>query len=142
MILTLLVVASGNKAADKEEVKKDAKKAEKPEMVKQTHCPVMGGEIDSTAYTDIQGQRVYHCCPMCSKKLTDDPDKYFKEAAANHIVFENIQKTCPVSGNELSDKAHELYFEGRRLYFCSDSCVTKFSKEPQTYLKKMSEEKK
>ena len=45
----------------------------------QTHCPVMGGKIDSTVYTDIHGQRVYHCCPGCSESLKKDPDKFFKK---------------------------------------------------------------
>jgi len=42
------------------------KKAEvSKELKNQTNCPVMGGKIDSTIFTDIQDQRVYHCCPMC-----------------------------------------------------------------------------
>lgn len=140
MAAALLMIAVNINAADKEEAKKEAKQPMK--LVNQTHCPVMGGLIDSTSYTDIQGQRVYHCCPMCTKKLKADPDKYFKEAAANNIVFENIQKTCPVSGKELTDKAHELYFEGRRLYFCTDNCINDFQKDPQMYLKKMDSNKK
>jgi YHS domain-containing protein len=89
--------------AGAEDVKETAK-AESPKKLKnQTHCPVMGGEIDSTAYTDIQGQRVYHCCPGCSKALKADPDKYFKKAAAEGVLFENIQTTCPVGGEELKE---------------------------------------
>lgn len=135
LALAMLLSATVISADGKEEPKKETQKETK--LVNQTLCPVMGGKIDSTAFTDIQGQRVYHCCPMCSQKLKNDPDKYFKEAAANNIVFENIQKTCPVSDMELTDKKHELYFEGRRLYFCSENCIGEFSKDPQTYLKKM-----
>lgn len=107
------------------------------ELKPQTHCPVMGGVIDSTTYTDIQGQRVYHCCPMCSKKLKADPDTYFKKAAADGVLFENIQTNCPVSGEKLEADANYKDFEGRRIYFCCKKCEKSFLSDPQKYLKKM-----
>jgi YHS domain-containing protein len=119
---------------------KDVAKTEAPKELKnQTLCPVMGGKIDSTAYTDIQGQRVYHCCPGCSKQLKADPDKYFKKAAAESVLFENIQTTCPVGGEELKDKSVYTDYEGRRIAFCCEGCSGAFLKDPQTYLKKMDE---
>ena len=130
-ILSILVngsVMAGNQTY----VTKSAK-----ELKPQTNCPVMGGVIDSTIYTDIQGQRVYHCCPMCSKKLKADPDKYFKKAAADGVLFENIQATCPVSGEELEDSAIFTDFEGRRIFFCCNKCEKSFKADPQKYLKKM-----
>ena len=102
----------------------------------QTLCPVMGNPIDSSAYTDIQGQRVYHCCMMCSDKLKADPDKYFKEAAKEGILFENIQKVCPVTGKPIDTTVFTDY-EGRRIYFCCNMCPPKFDKDPQKYLSKM-----
>ncbi len=114
---------------------------EKPKEFKnQTHCPVMGGKIDSTAYTDIHGHRVYHCCPMCTKKLTEDPDKYFEEAYKQGILFENIQTTCPVSGKEI-DKTKSPYadYKGRRIYFCCENCPPEFAKKPGEYLDKLTQ---
>jgi len=131
IILGMVAVVN---AADAEDAKApDASK----EMKNQTHCPVMGGAIDSTVFTDIQGQRVYHCCPMCSDKLKADPDKYFKQAAKDGIVFENIQTTCPVSGEKLTDKSVTVNFEGRRVAFCCEKCVGAFKEDPATYLKKL-----
>lgn len=110
------------------------------EMMNQTHCPVMGGKIDSTIYTDIQGQRVYHCCPMCSDKLKADPDKYFKKAATEGVLFENIQTTCPVSGEELEDKSVYTDYEGRRVVFCCKKCRGTFNEDPDKFLKKLDEQ--
>jgi YHS domain-containing protein len=107
------------------------------ELTPQTNCPVMGGKIDSTIYTDIQGQRVYHCCPMCSAKLKADPDKYFQKAAQQGIVFENIQTKCPVSGKMLESKSVYTDYEGRRVYFCCAQCVGKFDADPQKYLNRL-----
>jgi YHS domain-containing protein len=103
----------------------------------QTVCPVMGKPIDSASYTDIQGQRVYFCCGGCEKKLKADPDKYFKQAAAEGVLFQNVQKTCPVSGETLEDRTVYSNFEGRRIYFCCQKCRDKFDNDPQEYLKKM-----
>ena len=109
----------------------------KVELKNQTTCPVMGGKIDSTVFTDIQGQRVYHCCPMCSKKLKDDPDKFFKKAAEEGILFENVQTTCPVSGEALADKSVYSDFEGRRVYFCCKKCRGTFADNPQKVIDNM-----
>lgn len=100
----------------------------------QTVCPVMGGKIDSTIYTDIQGQRVYHCCAGCSSKLKADPDIYFKKSATEGILFENIQTTCVVSGMKLKSKDYFVDFEGRRVYLCGPECKIKFEADPVKYL--------
>ena len=72
----------------------------------------------------------------CSKKLKADPEKYFKQAAEDGVLFENIQKTCPVTNTPISDKFYTDYV-GRRVYFCSEKCAAKFALDPQTYLKKL-----
>ncbi len=131
MMLALTVVAGA-------EEKSSDTKSEAPKQLKnQTHCPVMGGKIDSTVYTDIQGQRVYHCCPMCSGKLKADPDTFFKKAAAEGVLFENIQTSCPVSGEKLQQKSIYTDYEGRRVYFCCSECREPFDKDPQKYFKRL-----
>ena len=115
------------------EDKADTTKQESKELKPQTVCPVMGKPIDSSAFIDIQGQRVYFCCPGCEKKLKADPDKYFKKAADNNVLFENIQTRCPVSGEEI-DKTQYVDWNGRRIYFCCKKCVASFTKQPKLYL--------
>ncbi|HKK20734.1 MAG TPA: YHS domain-containing protein [candidate division Zixibacteria bacterium] len=144
-IMTLLVALATLMVTQSAFAANDATKtdpqtaAPKKELKHQTKCPVMGGDIDSTQYTDIQGQRVYHCCSMCSEKLKADPDKYFKEAAAEGILFENIQTNCPVCGMKLEEKDLRTDYEGRRVFFCSTDCSKTFDKDPQMYLKKLDE---
>lgn len=137
--------AFGEEAAEQAETEA-AKTAEKPEPVKewknQTHCPVMGGEIDSTISTDIQGQRVYHCCPLCSAELMKDTDTYFEKAAEGGVLFENIQTLCPVSGKKLEKKEVFTDYNGRRIYFCCEGCIEPFGKEPQKFLTALDEKPK
>ncbi len=133
--MTLGALCAGSALAGSDTAK--AKAAGAPlKFTAQTTCPVMGGKIDSAAYTDIQGQRVYHCCGGCSKKLKADPDTYFKKAAAQGVLFQNIQATDPVSGKPI-DKKFESYFEGRRLYFADAESKAKFDTSPRDYLAKM-----
>jgi YHS domain-containing protein len=47
--------------------------------IAQTTCPVMGGEIDPTVYTDYHGVRVYFCCPPCIETFEADPQEYIPE---------------------------------------------------------------
>ncbi len=138
VLLALMPFSISAIAADE---KAESKVEEKLELTNQTLCPVMGGKIDSSSYTDIQGQRVYHCCPGCSKSLINNPDKYFKEAAAQNIVFENIQTTCPVSSDKLTDASSSIYFEGRTIKFCCDGCIEPFKKDAQKILKAMDNSK-
>ncbi len=140
--LFLVGVFSAAAFAEKDTEQKKTKEqaAEQKEFKQQTHCPVMGGKIDSTVFTDIQGQRVYHCCAGCSKPLKKDPDKYFKEAAKEGIIFENIQSHCPVSGKELGEEPATIYYEGRTIAFCCAGCSEPFHKDPQTYLSKLDEQ--
>ncbi len=135
MIVAMLLITSFAAFAGDE--KQENKKAMPVELKSQTICPVMGGKIDSTVYTDIQGQRVYHCCPMCSDKLKKDPDTYFKKAAVEGVLFENIQTTCPVSGEKLEDKSVYTDFEGRRITFCCEKCVGAFNEDPAKFLSKL-----
>ncbi|PWB71880.1 hypothetical protein C3F09_07360 [candidate division GN15 bacterium] len=116
----------------------DSTKVDIGKLKHQTLCPVMNKPIDSAAYTDIQGQRVYHCCPGCAKALQANPDKYFEQAARDGILFENIQKTCPVSGKPI-DKKYQTYYKGRLVYFSSADCLSKFNASPNIYLKKLDE---
>ena len=134
LVTMLALVVAGNAADQKGEKATTELKA-------QTRCPVMGGKIDSTVFTDIQGQRVFHCCPGCQEKLVADPDKYFKKAAAQGVTFENIQTVCPVTG-EPFDKKILTDFEGRRVYFATEEAKATFGKDPAKYLAILDEQVK
>jgi YHS domain-containing protein len=106
----------------------------RPEDLKpQTLCPVMGNAIDSTVYTDYQGQRVYFCCPGCIETFLANPDTYFVQAAKDSVLFRSVQTVCPVMGNPV-DPAYWLWYEGRGIYFCCPACIDTFLAEPAKYL--------
>lgn len=67
----------------------------------QTVCPVMGGKIDKDVYTDIEGKRVYFCCPMCVDKFVADPARFLKKLADEGVVLEDSPE-----GKESGGGAH------------------------------------
>ncbi len=104
---------------------------------KQTHCPVMGGEIDPEVYSVVQGQKVYHCCPGCEDKMKTDPAKFFAAEAAKGVVFEPATNMCVVMEEPNEDKLWWVTYEGRRIHFCCRKCVGRFVKDPAKYLAMM-----
>jgi len=68
------------------------KKQEAPKK-KQTHCPVMAkNPINKKMYVDVEGKRIYVCCPGCITQIKADPDKFIKQMEAEGIEIENAPK--------------------------------------------------
>jgi Cu(I)/Ag(I) efflux system membrane fusion protein len=57
----------------------------------QTHCPVMGGEINKEVFTDYNGMRIYFCCAGCDAEFKADPEKYLQQMKAENIAPENLE---------------------------------------------------
>lgn len=54
----------------------------------QTHCPVEGGEIERDVYVDVQGYRIYFCCPGCDTEFLASPEEYLSRMKAEGIELE------------------------------------------------------
>ncbi len=126
--------ASGSHKQEKAEVKEEVSTSVKGT---QKVCPIRKEPIDPKSYVDVQGQRVYFCCSGCDKKFLADKDAKFLEMKERGEVAENIQTICPVSGEELENHDVSIALPGRNIYFCCKSCVKKFNKDTEGYLKKM-----
>jgi YHS domain-containing protein len=47
--------------------------------IEQTTCPVMGGAINESIFTEYKGKKVYFCCAGCKEKFEKEPDKYIAQ---------------------------------------------------------------
>jgi Cu(I)/Ag(I) efflux system membrane fusion protein len=56
----------------------------------QTHCPIMGGEINREVFVDYKGQRIYFCCPGCEGTFLKEPEKYLEKMRSEGIEPEKI----------------------------------------------------
>ncbi len=57
----------------------------------QTHCPIMGGEINKEVYVDYKGQRIYFCCPGCEGAFLKEPEKYLEKMRSEGIEPERVE---------------------------------------------------
>lgn len=65
----------------------------------QTTCPVMGGAINKTLYTDHDGKRIYVCCPGCVDVIKKNPAKYIQQLEAKGITLDKAPGVlCPKCG--------------------------------------------
>jgi len=46
-------------------------------------CPVMGGKANGKTWSEWNGLRVGHCCPMCTAKFAANPEQYLKQAGVD-----------------------------------------------------------
>ena len=53
-------------------------------------------------------------------------------------MMQTNQTLCPVTGNKIDKKTYVDY-KGQRVYFCCQSCVAAFKKNPDKYIKSMNE---
>lgn len=58
----------------------------------QATCPVMGGKINKKQYVDVEGKRIYVCCPGCIGKIKADPSKYINKLESDGVVLDVAPK--------------------------------------------------
>ena len=63
----------------------------------QEKCPIMGGAINKSVYTDYNGKRVYFCCNGCPEAFLKEPDKYIKQMESAGIELEKVPAKPAVS---------------------------------------------
>lgn len=49
-------------------------------------------------------------------------------------------KYCPVLGNEVDPATETVDYNGKKIGFCCPGCIKKFNKDPERYIKNLSED--
>ncbi len=72
-------------------------------------CPVMGGEVDGSTYSEWRGLRIGHCCGGCSLKLMASPEKYLDKTGIDwRKARAAVEKVNAASGAERAKLLTEL----------------------------------
>ena len=62
---------------------------------------------------------------------------------SGHKADGEVQKHCPVSGEEIDEKSKVIYeYEGKTYEFCCPGCAEQFKKDPERYIQKINREEK
>lgn len=69
----------------------------------------------------------------CEKSKCDSE----KEGTAKVEIW---NKVCPVMGKEIDKEVQTVEYKGKMIGFCCKGCITKFKKDPDKYMKNLSED--
>lgn len=64
------------------------------------------------------------------------------EQQTESVTKEPWNKVCPVKGNPIEDDSPTVEYNGKVYAFCCPGCDTKFAKNPEKYVKNLSEDGK
>lgn len=100
-------------------------------MVPQAACPISGKPLGTKSnFVTYQGHRIYTCCEKCPAKISAFPDLWLYRMAAEGYAPENVQTTCPISGETLENKDHFVEVGSMKIYACCEKCVKKIKANP------------
>jgi YHS domain-containing protein len=113
------------------------------------YCLVSGeklGEMGDPVIKMYEGREVRFCCGMCPATFEKDQAKYLKKLDEAIIAKEKPTyplQTCVVSGEKLEpgdmgDPVDYIY-KNHLVRFCCNMCPAAFNKDPDKYLKKISD---
>jgi len=96
----------------------------------QTQCPVMGGAINTEHFVDVEGCRIYVCCPGCDDTILENPQRYIDKMKADGITLYRLQTHCPIMDFPIN---RDLYHDhdGQRIYICCPGCIDEIKARPE-----------
>ncbi len=104
--------------------------------------PVCGMDVDiapASLHHEHKGEDYYFCSEHCLVKFKDNPENFIKstnESPEESPTPESQEFKDPVCGMTTDDPdAYRQYeLDGKKYYFCSDHCLTKFKTDPEEYI--------
>ena len=127
-IMAVLGAATGVSALARGDEK--APEAKKP--VTNKVCPLMGDEVSSKVRIEHDGQWVYFCCSGCVETFKANPAAAIAKMSDEDRAAIQKNKTCPMSGEEITTFDVRSELDGKFVYFCCAMCKGKFDKEHPT----------
>jgi hypothetical protein len=103
----------------------------------QTICPIMGNPIDKSVYVEKNGLRIYACCKGCNPAIEKDFAKIAAKLEAEGVAVQKVQVLCPVMTDEKINKKLFVDHDGKRIYVCCGSCISKVKKDPAKYIEQL-----
>src|SRR4051812_6635575 len=94
-------------------------------------CGMQVAEATAKNVSELAGTKYYFCGAGCKRKFDADPAQYLrKQNAAEKSATDLV---CGMQVNPATAKNFSEY-QGKKYFFCSPGCKTKFEANPQQYL--------
>lgn len=80
------------------------------------------------------------CSDEGSKECTCGEKEHHQTSSTKNEDVKTWNKVCPVSGEEIDNEAPTFEYNGKLIGFCCPGCDKKFRKDPERYIKNLSED--
>jgi YHS domain-containing protein len=104
----------------------------------------LGGDMGKPVDFMYKNRLIRFCCPMCPPEFKKNPEKVLGEL--NQAIADKQRKdypldTCPVSKGKLGSMGDplEYIYANQLVRFCCPDCLDAFKKDPQSYMKLISD---
>jgi Cu+-exporting ATPase len=103
-------------------------------------CKMTIEDKDAAATSVYKGTTYYFCSEPCKEDFDKYPEAYIGEETLqqDEMVQKKITVKDPVCGMSVDPETAEFRYDWCEVtyYFCSEHCLNKFKKEPDTYISK------
>ena len=100
-----------------------------------TTCPIMGKPISTRLWVDTSKGRIWICCKGCNKEILADVES--AHGAAYPVVTKLEAKTCPRTGEPISEDAPTVVLQGYEVPLCCAACADGLRREAQVALARL-----
>ncbi|MCX6167798.1 MAG: YHS domain-containing protein [Ignavibacteriales bacterium] len=100
-------------------------------------CPECGMDLREISLPDANSKLVKRGFKVRESVLNNDSKS---DDQKNQTSLSIWNKVCPVSGEEVDLETQTVEYKGKVIGFCCSSCISKFKKEPEKYLKNLSDD--
>jgi len=100
-------------------------------------CPLCGMDIKEVPIEKAKEKLLKRGFKISESEMKDNSsDK--KESAEATVAIWN--KVCPITGEDVDSDTETVVFHGKTIGFCCSGCIKKFNKDPEKFMKNLSED--
>ncbi len=101
-------------------------------MVKDFVCGMEVDETDDhTPFQEFGGEKFYFCCVECKLIFSRDPLTFIRQ---NDQVKQYAKDIVCGMETDVTNPQFKIQYHGQSYYFCSQSCLREFERNPQQYV--------
>lgn len=100
-------------------------------------CPECGMNLREVSIADAKTKLLKRGFEIKEQNINETPKS---ETKNNETAINIWNKVCPVMGEEVDPEAPTEVYNGKTIGFCCPGCDKKFKKDPEKYMKNLSED--
>ena len=100
-------------------------------------CPLCSMDIKEVTLEKAKEKLMKRGFKVSGTESNENPATENKTAETKLAIWNQV---CPVSGEEVDSEAPTEVYNGKTIGFCCPNCVKKFKKDPEKYIKNLSED--